>query len=1200
MENTVYILHLEDHAADAELVQAMLELAEMSCQITLVQTQDKFIQTLSEHRYDVILADYLLPSFDGMSALRLARESYPDIPFIFVSGVLGEDAAIEALTEGATDYVLKQKLSRLAPAVKRALHEAESRRENKRAEEALRESENKWRSLVTTIPDYVALHDSDNNYVFLNHYAEGFSEQDVIGKSYLAFIPADFQPLVKEAFEKARTTGKPEFIEYAALGNQGILRHYDSYIAPLFDGSKLANTLVVARDITERKRAQEKIAHLAAIVESSNDIIISKTLDGIITSWNKGAEGVYGYTESEMIGKPISIVAPPQHANEMIQILEKIRSGSRIDHFETVRQRKDGQCIDVSLTISPIKNAEGKIVAVSTIGRDITEGKRAERALKNSEAKWRALVENAPAVITTLDREGIILSINRTSLGQTMEQVIGTRVYDNLSPREQARTREIIALVTQTGESLRYESKIVREDRTTVWHETSAGPLEEDGKIVGVIFVSLDITALKQNERALQQSNDELAFLNLASQTLNSTLDLDQVLTEMLEKVSQLLNASASSIWIADLTGDSLVCQQATGANATGVLGFRLARGVGIAGWVAQHGTSIMIPDTHKDERYVELFSQKFGMDFRSILCVPLEGKQGIVGVLEILDTAINRFQASDLVLVETLAGAATSAIENARLYEQVQKDLAERRRIEQALSESERRYRLLADNSTDVIWAHDMQMHLSYVSPSVTRLLGYTPSELQSMEFTSLFPLDSVKQAKDQYAAMRADPIAISHSTVAELEMKRKDGSPVWTETQLSFLFDETNKPSGILGITRDISERKRAEAERESQRRARELATLYETTRDLGAFLNMPILLETILQRAMKLLAVSSGAIYLYDSTRNEFLPSAEKGASIALGDSISDAWLTMRQPSLLAENQQVVHVPLTYGDELLGVLILDDLQPGDPQVDNAGLNLLSLFAGQAASAIHKILMFEHIRASRESTQALAHQLLNAQETERRSIAHELHDEIGQALTSVQLNLQNIEPIVEQSDAQDTLEDTMHVIERVLEQVRDLSRTLRPSMLDDFGLVTALRWYIERQAKRAGLHAEFAADAFEPRLPEVVETVCFRVAQEAITNVVRHAHADHIYVELRLQNGMLDLNIRDNGSGFDLPHAIQSATNGMSIGLLGMKERAALIGGQVQIIASPGQGTQIRARIPVATTAEFIERRKHKRGTN
>jgi PAS domain S-box-containing protein len=153
MHQSIRILHLEDEAADAALVEAMLKSAGMVCQITRAQSGDAFADALRQSEYDIILADFRLPAYDGMSALRLAQQLARDVPFIFVSGVMSEDAAIEGLTQGATDYVLKDKLTRLEPAVKRALLDAENRHELKRAEEALRESEERLRLTLEAIDD---------------------------------------------------------------------------------------------------------------------------------------------------------------------------------------------------------------------------------------------------------------------------------------------------------------------------------------------------------------------------------------------------------------------------------------------------------------------------------------------------------------------------------------------------------------------------------------------------------------------------------------------------------------------------------------------------------------------------------------------------------------------------------------------------------------------------------------------------------------------------------------------------------------------------------------------------------------------------------------------------------------------------------------------------------------------------------------
>ena len=135
------------------------------------------------------------------------------------------------------------------------------------------------------------------------------------------------------------------------------------------------------RDITERKEAEKALLHYAALVESSDDAIIGKTLEGNVTSWNKGAESVFGYARREMVGKPISVLIPPDRKNEEPEILEKIRRGESVDHYETLRRRKDGKLIDISVTISPIRDSEGKIIGASKVARDITGRKRLEREI---------------------------------------------------------------------------------------------------------------------------------------------------------------------------------------------------------------------------------------------------------------------------------------------------------------------------------------------------------------------------------------------------------------------------------------------------------------------------------------------------------------------------------------------------------------------------------------------------------------------------------------------------------------------------------------------------------------------------------------------------------------------------------------------------------------------------------------------------
>jgi signal transduction histidine kinase len=222
------------------------------------------------------------------------------------------------------------------------------------------------------------------------------------------------------------------------------------------------------------------------------------------------------------------------------------------------------------------------------------------------------------------------------------------------------------------------------------------------------------------------------------------------------------------------------------------------------------------------------------------------------------------------------------------------------------------------------------------------------------------------------------------------------------------------------------------------------------------------------------------------------------------------------------------------------------------------------------------------ERQRAS-QKLQVLSHRLVEVQETERRHIARELHDEIGQSLTAAEMNLQAALQSPGTAALERRLEDSIQAVERVLEQVHDLSLNLRPSMLDDLGLEPALRWYTHRQAALTGMQAEFRAEQLGERLDPVIETECFRVAQEALTNVVRHAQARSVWVDLSRANGHIHLSVRDDGVGFDVAALREEAVRGASLGLLSMEERTALAGGGLEFKSAPGKGTEVRAWFPV-----------------
>jgi PAS domain S-box-containing protein len=211
------------------------------------------------------------------------------------------------------------------------------------------------------------------------------------------------------------------------------------------------------------------------------------------------------------------------------------------------------------------------------------------------------------------------------------------------------------------------------------------------------------------------------------------------------------------------------------------------------------------------------------------------------------------------------------------------------------------------------------------------------------------------------------------------------------------------------------------------------------------------------------------------------------------------------------------------------------------------------------------------------------LSRQLVEAQEEERARISRGLHDDVGQALTALKLNLEAVQ--LASRGGIPSLAESVALADSVLQQVRELSLDLRPSLLDDLGLPAALRWYLDRQGQRAGWTIHFTAEPFDTRLRSEIETVCFRVSQEAITNIVRHARATRVWVNLRESCGELQLSIRDDGVGFDVDDARALAIGGRSLGLLSMHERIAPMGGRLEIRSVPAGGTEVQVRLPLGS---------------
>lgn len=282
-------------------------------------------------------------------------------------------------------------------------------------------------------------------------------------------------------------------------------------------------------------------------------------------------------------------------------------------------------------------------------------------------------------------------------------------------------------------------------------------------------------------------------------------------------------------------------------------------------------------------------------------------------------------------------------------------------------------------------------------------------------------------------------------------------------------------------------------------------------------------------------------------------------------------------------------LVAVPLLAHNRLVGILAASAYHSGYFGPNEMAI-LMSL-ASQAAIAIQNARLFTQLEASRQELQKMSLRLVNAQEEERRRISREIHDELGQALTALKINLDVARrALPEEASAKlyRSVQEAGALAVQTLEAARSLSLEIHPAILDDLGLVSALRWEIDRFEQLTGQKVNFEADVADtPLLQSELEITIYRITTEALTNVARHAQASDIHVYLQVTEQRVILKVKDNGVGFDSKRLLTTPTERQSLGLVSMRERAGLLGGELKIASKPGQGTRIEAHFPVRPQA-------------
>ena len=516
--------------------------------------------------------------------------------------------------------------------------------------------------------------------------------------------------------------------------------------------------LAMVEDITDKKKTEEALLRHAAVIESSEDAIVSGTLDGIIVSWNKGAEKIYGYTAAEAVRKPIKMLAPPELADEEIRILETLKAGGRIESFETVRVTKTGKRINVSLTISPIKDLSGRTVGRSGIAREITERKQAEDAIRQSEMQYRRMVETTNEGVWLLDLRLHTSYVNRQMaelLGYEPGEMVGKSVFDFYFPEDVERKKQRLE-GRQQGLREQFEERLRRRDGSELWVRMAATPVFKDnGEFDGALAMMSDITERKRSEEALQKSEERFRLAAQAGKMFAYEWDVATDVIVRSEDFARMLGndgqvkttgqQTLGRIHLDDRERVKAAVDALSPENANLQITYRMLRLDGTIIWVERNSRA------HFDN----------------------QGKmRRIVGMV---------------------------------------KDVTDRIKAEQELRISEERLRLAQWAAHIGTFDVNIRTGVDIWQPETEALYGFPPGGFGG----TLTAFEDLIHPHDRKRVMELTQEMMRTGQPAEAEWRVvwPDGSVHWIAGRGQVLMDEAGEPSRMLGVNMDVTERKRAE---------------------------------------------------------------------------------------------------------------------------------------------------------------------------------------------------------------------------------------------------------------------------------------------------------------------------------------------------------------------------------------------------
>jgi diguanylate cyclase (GGDEF)-like protein/PAS domain S-box-containing protein len=530
--------------------------------------------------------------------------------------------------------------------------------------------------------------------------------------------------------------------------------------------------------------AEEALLTLAAIVESSDDAIFSKTLDGIVLSWNSGAERLYGYSVLEMIGRSIRTLVPPERRQEWEAIMQRLRAGQQIEHFETVRSRKDGSLIDVSLTVSPVKDASGKVIAASTIAHDITERKQMQEQLRASEQRFRALIEKSSDAIVLLDMIGMMLYASPSTtrlLGYTPDELVGRSAFELIHP-EDAETiaHALAALVQEPGKGPKAEFRARHQNGSWRWFEGIGTNLLADPNVGAIVGNFRDITEHKR-------AGERQRLLNEASNVLVSSLDHQITLQEVAQLIVPALadycrialvdeQHQIKAITVHHIDPEKIVLVRELYEHykdrAHATHGVQKILHTGKPELISTISGDVL----ESVQRSPELLHIISALGLQSYMGVPLLARGKTIGAITFSSVHPHRsYTLDDLSFAQELARRIALVLENARLHREAQAELAERKQVEarqQVLQE-----RILALAATDPIT--ELPNHralLARLDQELERARRYDrPCSLLFLD------LDHFKALNDGYGHTAGDAVLGQFAGLLRAQMRGMDTVGRW-----------------------------------------------------------------------------------------------------------------------------------------------------------------------------------------------------------------------------------------------------------------------------------------------------------------------------------------------------------------------------------------------------------------------------------